>query len=146
MEVADRDPDDHLRSFDDTDVADTMGRLDALIVDSMPDRRRVLWQGVFWGGTDQTIIGYGHIVQPRPRGPDVDWFLVGLARQKRTYSLYVNAVENGAYLAHRYADRLGSVKLGAASIGVRSLEQVDTDVLGELLRHADRITPPDPAP
>ncbi len=49
-----------------------------------------------------------------------------------------------AYLAHRYADRLGKVKLGAASIGFRRLEDLDLVVLTELVTEADYLTPPDP--
>ena len=56
----------------------------------------------------------------------------------------MNAVADGAYLGKQYADRLGKVKLGSASIGFRHLEAVDLDVLAELLTQADSITPPDP--
>ena len=100
---------------------------------------------MFWGGTEQTIIGYGDIRQPRPRGDEVEWFLVGLARQKNNFSIYLNAVEDGAYLGKQFADRLGKVKVGAASIGFRHLAAVDLDVLTEMLEYADSITPPDPA-
>ena len=110
----------------------------------MPDRRRALYEGTFWGGTEQKIIGYGHIVQPRPRGEDVHWFLVGLARQKDHYSLYVNAVADGAYLGQQYKGQLGKVKLGSASIGFKSLDDLDLDVLERLMRRAHEITDPDP--
>lgn len=121
-----------------------MEQLDELIVAAMPGRRRVLHEGKFWGGTDQNIIGYGVIVQPRPRGKEVRWFIVGLARQKANYSIYVNAVADGAYLGRRYADRLGKVKLGSASIGFTRLDDIDVDVLAELVAEAHRITPEDP--
>ena len=71
-------------------------------------------------------------------------FSSALARQKRNYSIYVNAVVNNAYLAHSYADRLGKVKLGAASIGFRRLEDLDLVVLTELVAEANKLTPPDP--
>ena len=104
----------------------------------------MLWQGVFWGGTHQSIIGYGHIDQTGSSGDVVEWFLVGLARQKRHYSIYVNATVDNAYLAHRYADRLGKVKLGAASIGFLRLEDLDLVILTELVTEAAFLTPPDP--
>ena len=138
MEVDATTPDEWLAELGD----DTMVELDLLVVESMPDRSRTLRTGTFWGGTDQTIIGYGDLVQQRPSGTSVEWFLVGPARQSRHYSIYVNAVADGAYLAKRYADRLGRVELGAASIGFTSLERIDLDVVAELLRHADRITSP----
>ena len=145
MERVTTDPGELLESCDDETVRSTMAALDAAIVDALPGRSRVLWEGVFWGGSEQRIIGYGDIVQPRPKGKEVEWFLVGLARQKRGYSVYVNAVEDGAYLGQRYADRLGRVKIGAASIGFTRLDALDLGVFGEMLRRADELTPPDPA-
>ena len=145
MEIVDTEPDDYLASLEDETERRTMQALDAAIQAAFPRRRRDLWEGTFWGGTEQTIIGYGHITQPRPRGDDVDWFLAGLARQKRNYSIYLNATDDNTYLAHRYADRLGKVKLGAASIGFTKLENIDLDVLAELLTDADQRTPADPA-
>jgi hypothetical protein len=142
MRKVDTAPDAFLESFPD-DVRDTMVELDALIRSCLPGRSRTVWEGVFWGGTEQRILGYGDIVQPRPKGETVEWFLVGLARQTKTYSVYVNAVEDGAYVLSRYADRLGKVKVGSASIAIRSLADVDRDALAELLRHSHGITPSD---
>ena len=143
IRVVDNSPDAYLASLVD-EHRDCMTSLDTTIQRAMPDRRRVLWQGVLWGGTHQSIIGYGHIVQTRSSGNTVEWFLVGLARQKRNYSIYVNATVDNAYLAHRYAGRLGNVKLGAASIGFRRLEDLDLVVLAELVTEADFLTPSDP--
>lgn len=143
METADVTPDDYLTSLED-EVRETMVTLDQLISRAMPERRRVLWQRVFWGGTDQSIIGYGDITQTRTKGEDVNWFLVGLANQKSNCSLYVNAVVDGVYLGQHYADRLGSAKIGAASIGFRRLETIDLENLSDLMSRANEVTPPDP--
>lgn len=144
MEISETGVDAHLDSLEDPEVAETMRTLDRLMSRVMPNRRRVLYEGPFWGGTHQQIIGYGHIVQPRPRGDDVHWFLVGLARQKDHYSVYVNAVHDGRYLGQHYEGRLGKVKLGSASIGFRSLDDLDLAVFEELLIQADEVTDPDP--
>ena len=56
----------------------------------------------------------------------------------------MNAVADGAYLGHRYADRLGKVKMGAASIGFRQLDDLDLGVFAEMLERADEVTPSDP--
>jgi hypothetical protein len=103
-----------------------------------------------WGGTDQSIIGYGDIVQPRPRGADVEWFLVGLARQKDLYSLYVNAVEDGRYLGQVYEDRLrvpgvakSRLKIGSASIGLKTIDDIDLDALAAMLAVAHATTAAD---
>lgn len=144
MDISDLAVDTHLAQIVDPEIAETMGTLDHLITSAMPGRRRALFVGKFWGGTDQEIIGYGHIVQPRPKGEDVHWFLVGLARQKDHYSLYVNAVADGAYLGQQYKGRLGKVKLGSASIGFKRLDDIDLEVLHELLARAHNVTEPDP--
>lgn len=120
-----------------------MATLDAAIVEAMPNRERALWEGVFWGGTFQSIIGYGRIAQPRALGEEREWFLIGLARQKRYYSIYVNAVHDGLYLSRLYADRLSGVELGSACIRFRRHDDLDLGVLAEMLRKADEITPAD---
>jgi hypothetical protein len=140
MEKVDTAPDAFLASFD-GDVGETMTALDALISSCLPGRSRTVWEGTFWGGTEQRILGYGDLLQPRPRGASVEWFLVGLARQTRTYSVYVNAVEDGAYLLKAYEGRLGKVKLGSASIGFADAADLDRDAFAELLRRAHDLSP-----
>lgn len=144
MDISDVDVASHLDGIEEPEIGETMRALDRMITDAMPGRRRALYEGTFWGGTEQQIIGYGHIIQRRPRGEDVHWFLVGLARQKDHYSLYVNAVDDGAYLGQQYKGRLGKVKLGSASIGFKRLEDVELGALQELLARAHQITDPDP--
>lgn len=112
--------------------------IDRVITAALPGAARVLWKGRFWGGTDQSIIGYGNIVQLRPQGKTAEWFLIGLARQKQHLSLYVNAVEDGAYLSHAYGARLGKAKLGSASVSFKSADDLTLDVLDEMVRHAGR--------
>ena len=114
-------------------VREPMKRLDRLISRAMKGQSRILWEGVFWGGTTQTIIGYGDFIQARPRGKTVEWFMVGLALQKNHFSLYVNAVEGGQYLGQKYRKKLGKVRIGSASIAFSRLEDVDLDVLADLV-------------
>ncbi|WP_084130744.1 DUF1801 domain-containing protein [Demequina sp. NBRC 110055] len=117
--------------------------IDAALAAALPGASRRLWRGVFWGGTEQAIIGYGDIVQQRPRGASVEWFLVGLARQQRHVSLYVNAADGRDYLSRVYAGRLAApgrkVTAGAAVLTFRSAEDIDLDVLSEMARHAGRL-------
>jgi hypothetical protein len=94
MRRVSRSPDDVLAGLPD-DVRPDMVRMDALISEVLTGRSRVVWEGVFWGGTEQQIIGYGDLLQPRPRGQAVEWFVVGLARQQKAISVYVNAVDDG---------------------------------------------------
>ncbi len=142
VEKVDTTPDEFLASLPD-EIRGPMAELDSVITSCLPGRARVLWEGQFWGGSEQRIIGYGGIVQTRPRGRTAEWFLVGLARQQRYFSMYMNAVLDGSYLLARYAGRLGKVKTGSASLSFSSLDDVDLDVLRALLTQAHDMTPKD---
>ncbi|MGV8083607.1 MAG: hypothetical protein AB2L09_08265 [Coriobacteriia bacterium] len=106
-----------------------------MITDVMDNPPRTLWEGRFWGGSEQTIIGYGDFVSGRP-GKQTDWFMVGLALQKNYISLYVNAVQNGQYVAEQYRSQLGRVKVGKASISFNRLDDINLDGLAAVLRIA----------
>lgn len=118
---------------------DGVASLDRVIAEEMAGLERVLWEGVFWGGSDQRIIGYGADRSTNRGGKVVDWFLVGLAQQKDHLTVYVNAVEDGAYLIKSYAGRLGRVKVGSAAVTFRRASDLDLDVLRELLRRVRSI-------
>jgi len=142
MERRGTDPDQYLQSLPE-DVLDEMVGLDALITAAMPGRRRVVWEGTFWGGTQQTIIGYGDLVQERPGGATVEWFVVGLARQKNYFSLYVNATAGGRYLVADYAGKLGKAKVGSANVTFKRLADIDLAAIGKLVSRAHELSPPD---
>jgi len=107
--------------------------LDKIISEIMIGHSRVLWEGTLWGGTNQTIIGYGDYTINLSSGKKSEWFMVGLAVQKNYISIYVNAVESGQYLAEKYRAKLGKVKVGKSSISFRHLDDVDIDILQEVV-------------
>ncbi|MWB97910.1 DUF1801 domain-containing protein [Agromyces seonyuensis] len=115
--------------------------LDGLIRAELGGLERVLWEGPMWGGTFQRIVGYGAIEQPRPKGPPVQWFLVGLAAQRAHLSLYVNAADADGSLVRQFADRLGDVKIGAAAITFHRVADLDLAAFGDLLRRARALAP-----
>jgi hypothetical protein len=135
MEKTAKDPDAHLAGLP-PEIREDMKRLDAAISDAMPGRSRTLWEGTFWGGSEQQIIGYGDFDYGRPSGT-VQWFMVGLAAQKQHISIYVNAIADGGYAVQAYADRLGKVKVGSASISLKKVDDIDLDVLTELVSLAN---------
>lgn len=141
MEQVATPPEEYLAALAD-DVRPDMQRMDALIAAAIPGRSRVLWEGVFWGGTHQRIIGHGDLVQPRPRGGEVRWFVVGRARQKAGISVYINAVDGKRYLLTDYAKRLGKVQTGSAVLNIRALDDLDVDVFTEMVRRANALCPP----
>lgn len=134
MQRSSTSPDDHITSLPDG-VRDDIASLDAALTRIFAGHERVLWEGPMWGGTHQRIIGYGAMVQ-RQRTGEVEWFAVGLAVQKAHLSLYVNAAEDGRYLAKRYAYRLGRVRVGSANVTFRRLADVDLPVVLEMAERA----------
>ena len=88
-----------------------------------------------------TILGYGHFDYMNASKQQVRWFLVGLANQNAHVSLYVNAVRDKKYLGQVYAERLGKVKLGSASISFKRLEDLDLEVLSEMVAEAAENPP-----
>ncbi len=113
-------------------------RLDAAISNVMSGHVKTMWEGKFWGGSDQSIIGYGNYSYERSSGEVAEWFMVGLAVQKRYISLYVNAADAEGYLVEKYADRLGKAKVGKSSISFRSVEDINLDVLLDLVEQAEK--------
>lgn len=140
MERTDTDVDGFLAAVDGP-RGDDLRTLDRIIAEEFAGLERVLWEGPMWGGTEQRIVGYGGISQPRPRGASVEWFLVGLAAQQQHLSVYVNAAEDGEYLVKRRAAELGKVKVGSAAITFASLAALDETAFRAMLRRARELTP-----
>jgi hypothetical protein len=138
MQRSDTDPDELIAALPDG-VREDVAALDRDIGALMVGHERALWEGTMWGGTEQRIIGYGAQHYVNRSGKSVDWFLIGLARQKDHLSLYVNAAEDGAYLGQRYADRLGKVKVGSASITFKRVSDLDMPTLREMVIRAREL-------
>jgi hypothetical protein len=138
MERTDTSPDEFIATLPEG-VRQEMAALDELLRQIFAGHERVMWEGKMWGGTDQRIIGYGDLQQPRPNGEKVDWFMVGLAPQKNYISLYVSAVDDGQYLVKRYAERLGKVKVGSANVTFKRLADVDRTTLQEMFSRAREL-------
>lgn len=123
-------------------LRDDYAALDGRISEVMAGLPRVAWEGTFWGGTQQHIIGYGEYHYRGRSGSEGEWFIVGLAAQKQYLSLYVNATEDGEYLIKRYAGRLGKVKAGSANVTFRRLADVELDALLEMVARARELLTP----
>jgi hypothetical protein len=132
-------PDAFLASLPD-DVRAELTTLDGAISRAMAGEERVLWEGKFWGGTEQHIIGYGAYSYVGKSGRSGEWFIVGLAKQKEHISVYVNASEDGAPLGRRFARRLGKVKVGSGQVGFKRLADIDLRVLVEMVTRARELT------
>lgn len=141
MERSTASPDAFIASLPDG-VREDIGTLDSVIAAAMTGHERVLWEGVFWGGTSQRIIGYGSWRYTGRSGATGEWFIVGLAAQKNYLALYVSGADGGTSLARLYAPRLGKVKAGSANLSFKRAADVDLDVLRELVGRARDLAPP----
>ena len=113
--------------------------LDSAFSTVMDGLDRVLFEGTFWGGSEQEIIGYGAGDYTRPNGTTVDWFMVGLALQKNYISVYINAVEDRQYLSEKYGKDIGKVKVGKSSLGFKSVDDIDLGKLTDLVAKAREL-------
>ncbi len=140
MQRSEMSPDELLASLTD-DVRDDMVALDGALTPAFAGDERVLWEGPFWGGTQQHIIGYGSYHYRGRSGAEGEWFVVGLAAQKEYFSVYVNAADDGVPLTQRYASRLGKVKAARSNLQVKHASDLDLDVLRELAARAREVAP-----
>ena len=136
MEKTDTKPADFIASLS-PELRTEIGRLDKAISEVMSDHPKTMWEGKFWGGSDQNIIGYGDYSYKKAGGEVAEWFIVGLAPQKNYISVYVNAADEDGYLTAKYADKLGKAKVGKASISFDSTDDIDLDALLELVAKAE---------
>ena len=140
MQRSEMSPDEFLASLTD-DVRDDMVALDGALTPAFAGDERVLWEGPFWGGTQQHIIGYGSYHYRGRSGAEGEWFVIGLAAQKKYFSVYVNAADDGEPLTQRYASRLGTVKAARSNLQVKHASDLDLEVLREMAARARDVAP-----
>lgn len=134
-------PDAFIETLPDS-VREDIAMLDGVVSEVMAGHERVLWEGVFWGGSNQHIIGYGSWRYTGRSGATGEWFIVGLAAQKNYLALYVNGAEGGTSLARLYAPRLGKVKAGSSNLQFKRAADLDLDVLREMVARARDLSVP----
>lgn len=84
------------------------------------------------------MIGYGTYHYRYASGREGDWSLIALASQKNYISLYICSVENGEYIAESYKKALPKASIGKSCIRFKRLEDVDTNVLIEIIKKAEK--------
>jgi hypothetical protein len=107
--------------------------LDAFIREHAPDLPPVLSQ------TMGAVLGYGEQpYQSKSMKEPIDWPVVALAAQKRHISLYLCALEDGEYVAEKYATELGNVSCGKSCVRFTKVDKVDRDGLARILGEINR--------
>lgn len=134
MQTTNRKISDYIESLEKEDRS-TMQTLVDIAHKSLPKVKPELWEGKFWSGFDNSIIGFGKIVM-KGKTREVEWFLVGITKQKNYFSIYVIANDGKNSLGKIYADKLGKVKIGSSSISFQKIEDIKLNVLEEMFKEA----------
>lgn len=137
MKKTERTVNQYLDSLDESAGAEVRV-LHEKIVQHMPGVTPKLWEGVFWGGSQQSIIGYGDMTFTRSDKTTVEWFMVGLSMQKNYISVYISATEDGRYVVKKYGNRLGKAKIGSSSISFKTIADIKLDELLKLVDMAQK--------
>jgi hypothetical protein len=107
-------------------VADAARRRDCFTVVAMM-REATGAEPKMWGAA---IVGFGSYLYRYESGRALDWFLIGFSPRKRDLTLYiVHGIERFPDLT----SRLGRHKTRGACLYLRSLADVDLDVLREII-------------
>ncbi len=83
------------------------------------------------------MLGYGSFPYKNYKKEDIEWPVIMLASQKQHISLYICSTINKEYLAEKYKDTLGKVKVGKSCIRINKLEDVDMEGLAKVLKLAE---------
>ena len=81
-----------------------------------------------WG---DSIIGFGSYHYRYPTGREGDWMATGVSPRKQSLTVYI---QTGFDRHAELMERLGRFTTGKSCLYVKRLEDIDTDVLGDLIR------------
>lgn len=84
------------------------------------------------------MLGYGSLHYKSKSGREGEWPVVSLASQKNYISLYVCSVENGVYIAEKYKEKLPKASIGKSCIRFKKLSDIDLNIIGEILKKAEK--------
>ena len=133
MVITKTDPSDYIASLPEESRAD-IAKLDKEISKAIPGADRVMWEGKFWGGSEQKIIGYGTYTYTGSNKKSGEWFIVGLAQQKNYITVFIVAVDAKEYLVEKYKGDFGKAKIGKSTVSFKKLADIDLPKLIEVVK------------
>lgn len=80
-------------------------------------------------------IGYGRHVIKYADGTTRKTFQIGLSANKTGISLYILGIEDKAYLARTYGEKLGKANVSGYCVRFKTLKDIDISVLEAALRY-----------
>jgi uncharacterized protein YdhG (YjbR/CyaY superfamily) len=84
------------------------------------------------------MLGYGSFKYQNYKKESVNWPTVSLASQKNYLTLYVCSVENGEYIAEKYKNELGNVRVGKSCIRFKKIEDLNLKTLEKVIKLAEK--------
>ncbi|HAW52345.1 MAG TPA: DUF1801 domain-containing protein [Flavobacteriales bacterium] len=92
-------------------------------------------KGAMWGAS---IVGYGSYHYKYASGQEGDWMATGFSSRKQALTLYIMA---GFKRYESLMSKLGKYKTGKSCLYIKSLDDIDRNVLKELIRESvDHLT------
>ncbi len=82
------------------------------------------------------MLGYGSFPYKNHKKEQIEWPVIALANQKNYISLYVCSVDNGTYVAEKFAKELGKADVGKSCIRFKKLEDVHLPTLKKVIAFA----------
>ena len=82
------------------------------------------------------MIGYGSFEYQNYKKERLSWPVIALANQKQYISVYVCAVSEGGYIAEKYKDELGNVRVGKSCISFKKISDLNLGIFEKVLKEA----------
>lgn len=86
------------------------------------------------------MIAYGTYHYRYPSGREGDWFVVGLASNKRYISVYISATTDDGYLAEQNRHRLPNADIGKSCIRIKTPDDIDLTALADIVSEGARLS------
>lgn len=80
-------------------------------------------------------IGYGLQTLRYADGKTREFYQIGLSANTTGISVYILGVEDKTYLASTYGKAIGKAKVSGYCVNLKTLDEVNTDILEEMLRY-----------
>ena len=110
-------------------VEDDQRRADCKVVDKLMEEVAGE-KGAMWGAS---IVGYGSYHYKGASGREGDWMVIGFSSRKQALTLYIMA---GFKRYDELMSKLGKYKTGKSCLYVKTLDEVNLDVLKSLIKES----------
>lgn len=84
------------------------------------------------------MIGYGSFEYQNYKKERLSWPVIALANQKQYISVYLCAVAEGGYIAEKYKDELGNVRVGKSCISFKKISDLNLGIFEKVLKEAEK--------